>query len=197
MSNCYRVDNYVNRFLIPVMNVCNYIPAISSIVNLIHLIQKIDIYHMQCKGKMRNSLYIDYIKQKNTNICLILIIPVIGNLILVCFYTFKFFNKKNKISDGNKKIRSLVNHPAPTATSSDHSTVRGGGSSTIGGQEEEDMISLWQNEGEWFDPSILEFEEFAHLKEKASVKQFLSAHYPRYRENFSDCLDETALPYAF
>ncbi|MBS4168592.1 HEAT repeat domain-containing protein [Parachlamydia sp. AcF125] len=74
-------------FLLKADRVSDYIPAISTITNLIDLFQKCVVLPFKQKINVSKSHYYAYLKQKSFSRCVVLLLPVIGN-ILVAIYDF-------------------------------------------------------------------------------------------------------------
>jgi hypothetical protein len=66
--------------------VCDYIPGISTVSNLVNLFIKAVVH---CRGYSQNEHYFRYIDSKSWSRCLILLIPGIGNLIIIALHALK------------------------------------------------------------------------------------------------------------
>ena len=90
------VNNY---FFVKVDAACDYIPVVSTASNLIDLFQKCVILPLMNKQSIANNHYYTYLKEKNVSRCLVLLIPVIGNIIIkICDYRkFKLIQKDPSI----------------------------------------------------------------------------------------------------
>ncbi|MBS4168597.1 NACHT domain-containing protein [Parachlamydia sp. AcF125] len=93
-------------FLLKADRVSDYIPAISTITNLIDLFQKCVMLSFKQKASISKSHYYTYLKQKNFSRCIVLLLPVIGN-ILVAIYDFA--KSRPKHAD----VSLVVSQPVP------------------------------------------------------------------------------------
>lgn len=75
----------VNDFLVKADNVCDYIPVVSTVSNLIDLFQKYIILSVVDEQAIAENYYYTYLKEKNALYCFILLIPIIGNIIIKIF----------------------------------------------------------------------------------------------------------------
>ena len=88
MSNCISNTSYFFR---EADKVCDYIPFLSTISNLIDLFQKIIIIpliYIMNKDYIKNDRYYKHLDEKNFSRCLFLLVPVIGN---VCYGVIDMF----------------------------------------------------------------------------------------------------------
>ncbi|MBS4168595.1 HEAT repeat domain-containing protein [Parachlamydia sp. AcF125] len=74
-------------FLSKADRVSDYIPGVSTVTNLIDLFQKCAVLPFKQKANISKSHYYSYLKQKSFSRCVVLLLPVIGN-ILVAIYDF-------------------------------------------------------------------------------------------------------------
>ncbi len=72
----------IGHFLIKADNVCDYIPIVSSINNLIDLFQKYIVIPRMDNSSVANSHYYTHLQQKDFCRCIVLVFPVIGNVIV-------------------------------------------------------------------------------------------------------------------
>lgn len=89
--------NNISSSLIKADRFCDRIPVLSSINNLVDLVQKALIVPSKTSDSAQASRYFSYLNQKSAGRCAILMIPVIGNLIIGLFDFAK--EQKAKISD--------------------------------------------------------------------------------------------------
>jgi hypothetical protein len=72
--------SFDNKFFVKLDLVCDYIPVISTISNIVDLAQKALIYCFRADPRPISSYYFRHIKKKDVNDCVWLLIPVIGNI---------------------------------------------------------------------------------------------------------------------
>ncbi|MBS4168608.1 HEAT repeat domain-containing protein [Parachlamydia sp. AcF125] len=75
------------NFLLKADQVSDYIPVISTLTNLIDLFQKYVVLSRKQKVNVSKNHYYAHLQQKSFSRCIVLLIPVIGN-ILVAIYDF-------------------------------------------------------------------------------------------------------------
>jgi hypothetical protein len=85
--------NTVNNFFVKADNLCDYIPTVSTLSNLIDLFQKYVILPFISNQTIDNSHYYTHLKNKSILRSIVLLIPVIGNVI-VGIYDFGLNNRK-------------------------------------------------------------------------------------------------------
>ncbi|MBS4168307.1 HEAT repeat domain-containing protein [Parachlamydia sp. AcF125] len=69
-------------FLLKADQVSDYIPGVSTITNLIGLFQKYVMLSLKQRGDVSKSRYYKHLQQKSFSRCIVLLIPVIGNIII-------------------------------------------------------------------------------------------------------------------
>ncbi|MBS4168373.1 HEAT repeat domain-containing protein [Parachlamydia sp. AcF125] len=69
-------------FLLKADQISDYIPGLSTITNSIDLFQKYVVFPSKQKASISNSHYYTYLQQKSFSRCIVLLIPVIGNIII-------------------------------------------------------------------------------------------------------------------
>ena len=72
----------LQRTLVQIDEIADYIPIISTVTNLIDIVQKCLVIPMSSADSIRKSYYYSHLDQKSFARCLILCIPVIGNIII-------------------------------------------------------------------------------------------------------------------
>ncbi|MBS4168302.1 HEAT repeat domain-containing protein [Parachlamydia sp. AcF125] len=82
-------------FLVKADQVSDYIPGLSTIANLIDLFHKCAVLPAKQKANISNSHYYTYLQQKGFSRCVVLLIPVIGN-VSVAIYDFAKSKYKHK-----------------------------------------------------------------------------------------------------
>jgi hypothetical protein len=87
----------LRSFLVETDCVCDYVPFVSSLSNLVDLFQKSVILPFMAEKTILSNHYFEHLDQKKYLRCLILIIPVIGNLI-VGIYDFSLKNNEMTIT---------------------------------------------------------------------------------------------------
>lgn len=65
--------------------VCDYIPLVSSLTNLVDIFQKCVILSSKNRITIENNHYYEYLKDKSYARCIILLIPILGNIIVAIF----------------------------------------------------------------------------------------------------------------
>jgi Domain of unknown function (DUF4116) len=83
--------NEVGNFFVKADNVCDYIPAVSTLSNLTDLFQKCVVLPFVSTQSITNSHYYTHLKNKSILRCIILLIPVVGNIIVGIY---DFANRK-------------------------------------------------------------------------------------------------------
>jgi hypothetical protein len=91
----------VSNFLVKIDCFCDYVPFVSSVTNLIDLFQKCVILLLMDKSKIASSHYYKHLDQKSFSRCIVLVIPVIGNIIIGIY---DFSNKKESNVDHHDKV---------------------------------------------------------------------------------------------
>ena len=86
----------ISNFFMKTDNVCDYIPAVSTLSNLVDLFQKCVVLPRMSKQSIVNSHYYTHLKNKSILRCIILLIPVIGNVIVGIY---DFANRKYNDKD--------------------------------------------------------------------------------------------------
>lgn len=81
----------VNNSFVKANNVCDYIPAVSTLSNLADLFQKCVVLPFINNQTIVNSHYYTHLKNKPVLRCIVLLIPVIGNIIVGIY---DFANRK-------------------------------------------------------------------------------------------------------
>jgi hypothetical protein len=89
--------NNVPRVLVKIDNFCDYVPFVSSVINMVDLFQKCVILPLIQKSTVQASQYYKHLDQKSFARCALLMIPVFGNIIIG---VYDFSNRKygNKTS---------------------------------------------------------------------------------------------------
>ncbi len=70
------------NFLVKVDKVCDYIPIVSTATNLVNLFQKTVVLPFMDAETIASNHYYTYLNEKNVDRCIILTIPVIGNILV-------------------------------------------------------------------------------------------------------------------
>lgn len=73
-----RVDN----FLVKTDRICDYVPVVSTISNLTALFQKYFVFNVFSEDEIQANRYYAHLSQKSTSRCIVLLIPLIGNIIV-------------------------------------------------------------------------------------------------------------------
>lgn len=76
------VNNNINNFFVTVDCVCDYIPVVSTLNNLTDLFQKCVILPFMSDQVITKSHYFTHVQEKSILRCVILFIPIIGNIII-------------------------------------------------------------------------------------------------------------------
>ncbi|MBS4168593.1 HEAT repeat domain-containing protein [Parachlamydia sp. AcF125] len=76
--------------------VSDYIPGISTITNLVDLFQKCAVLPFKQKTNVSKSHYYTYLKQKSFSRCIVLLLPVVGNIIVA---TYDFAKRRPNYAD--------------------------------------------------------------------------------------------------
>ncbi|MBS4169054.1 ankyrin repeat domain-containing protein [Parachlamydia sp. AcF125] len=97
-------------FLLKADRIADYVPGLSTITNLIDLFQKYVMLPTKQKANISNNHYYSYLKQKSFSRCIVLLVPVIGN-ISVAIYDFA----KGKYN--HKEVAPTAVQPVPPFTS--------------------------------------------------------------------------------
>ncbi|MBS4168371.1 hypothetical protein [Parachlamydia sp. AcF125] len=92
-------------FLLKADQISDYVPVISTVTNLVALFQKSVVFSLKQKAAISESHYYSYLQQKSFSRCLVLLIPVIGN-IMVGIYDFA------KSQDSHKEATPTAVQPA-------------------------------------------------------------------------------------
>ncbi|MBA2369309.1 MAG: hypothetical protein H0V82_09840 [Candidatus Protochlamydia sp.] len=79
---------------------CDYLPLVSTATNMTHLFQKCVILPFMEASTISNSRFYSHLDQKNFTRCLILIVPFIGNLIIILYDFSHWYQKvENRIEE--------------------------------------------------------------------------------------------------
>lgn len=81
MENGFQIR--VNNFLVQADDICDAIPVVSTLSNLIGLFQKFVVIPLMSRSAVHNSHYYTYLNDKKIFRCIILLVPVIGNILVV------------------------------------------------------------------------------------------------------------------
>ncbi|MBS4168594.1 HEAT repeat domain-containing protein [Parachlamydia sp. AcF125] len=98
-------------FLLKADRVSDYIPGISTITSLIDLFQKCVVLPFKQKANISKNHYYTYLKQKSFSRCVVLLLPVIGN-ILIAIYDFA--KSRPKYADATLVVSQSVPLSAPS-----------------------------------------------------------------------------------
>ncbi|MBS4168300.1 hypothetical protein [Parachlamydia sp. AcF125] len=104
-------------FLVKADQVSDYIPGISTVTNLVDLFQKFVVLPSKQKANISKSHYYTYLQQKSFSRCLVLLIPVIGNIIIAV----DDFAKNNP---SHEDANLAVAQPAPVSAPQSSSNCR-------------------------------------------------------------------------
>jgi hypothetical protein len=74
--------NYINNFFIKTDILCDYIPVLSTLSNLTVLFQKSVVIPNLSAPTTQNNRYFTHIKDKSFTRCVILLIPLLGNILV-------------------------------------------------------------------------------------------------------------------
>lgn len=74
--------SHIGSLLVRADRFCDYVPVVSSIVNLFNLFQKCVVFPFQEKSVLLSSYYWKKIDKKSFVRCFLLLIPVVGNIII-------------------------------------------------------------------------------------------------------------------
>ena len=97
----------LSNILIVIDKTADYVPIVSSITNLVDLFQKC-IIHLGIKQKtVSNSHYYTHINSKKAVRCVILLIPVIGN-VSIGIFDYKNNKYKNNKKSQKQKKREII-----------------------------------------------------------------------------------------
>ena len=90
--------NSVNDFFVIADSICDYIPLVSTVSNLIDLFQKNVILSFIDKGTINDSHYFTHLKGKLDLRCVVLLIPLIGNIVIGIYdFANRKYNDKNQM----------------------------------------------------------------------------------------------------
>ena len=92
-------------FLVKADRVCDYVPLLSSVSNLVDLFQKCVVLPLMDKETIESNHYFKHLDQKSFLRCLVLVIPVFGNL-GVGIYDFSR-SENADISDDKAKVTPI------------------------------------------------------------------------------------------
>ena len=68
-----------NLIALRTMEICNYVPIVSTAMNLVHLFVKCVIMPLHAQNPTQNRYY-NHLNNKSFSECIVLLIPVIGNI---------------------------------------------------------------------------------------------------------------------
>ena len=77
--------------------VCDYIPVVSSLTNLIDIFQKCVILSFKNQITIENNHYYEHLKNKSYIRCIILLIPILGNIIVFILDLVNKRRTENKV----------------------------------------------------------------------------------------------------
>ncbi len=89
-----KIDDDFNSFLKRADTVCDYIPVVSTVTNLVDLFQKC-VLSFTNPTKIEKDRYYSHLKDKSTKRCLLLLLPGVVNL-AVGIYDFSHRKKKKR-----------------------------------------------------------------------------------------------------
>jgi len=78
----------ISNVLIQVDNVCDYIPVVSSVTNLVVIFQKYVVMPNLKESNIVNNHYFIHLQNKNTVRCVVLLLPVLGNIFVAIYVLF-------------------------------------------------------------------------------------------------------------
>lgn len=103
--------NDIRSRLIQVDNVCDYIPFVSTLTNLVDLFQQCVIFSNMSLQSIAASSYHRHLYNKSTFRCIALLVPVIGNIVVGFFdfadseYDNKEFQKRYFLSHDPSELK--------------------------------------------------------------------------------------------
>lgn len=97
----------VSSFLVKADKICDYCPVLSSCSNLVDLCYKSFVFSSLNKTQIQQDRYYQHLDQKSVFRCLILMVPILGNvLIALCdFISWIFTDSKQPSPFSDGKIR--------------------------------------------------------------------------------------------
>lgn len=114
----------VSSFLVKADHFCDYVPVVSSVVNLINLFQKCVVFPFKDHTAILSNYYYKKIDKKSFFRCILLMIPVIGNLIVAVHDCTKKKNYKMIIIDPAKKTAETKKKENPTVSIDEIDTIQ-------------------------------------------------------------------------
>ena len=90
--------NNVNNFLVIADNTCDYVPFISTANNLIDLFLKCVVLPFLSREEIASSHYYTHLEMKSIFRCVVLLIPVIGNIIVGIYDFIKHKQKDSMLA---------------------------------------------------------------------------------------------------
>lgn len=100
--------NNVSRSLIKIDNCLDYIPFVSTVSNIVVLFLKCQLSHVP-RSKITDHYY-KYLKDKSCTRCIVLLLPVTGNIIILIYDSIKNKNTNISISYSNSGNNSTLKH---------------------------------------------------------------------------------------
>lgn len=96
--------NNIRYFFVKKDNFCDYIPVISTASNLFDIFQKTLYVDNLDKKTINNDHYYKHLKQKSNLRCIILLIPIFGNIAIGIydFVTWKYHDKEMMLAEVQK-----------------------------------------------------------------------------------------------
>ncbi|HSX12421.1 MAG TPA: DUF4116 domain-containing protein [Rhabdochlamydiaceae bacterium] len=95
----------IRNFLIKADNICDYVPFLSTITNLIDIFQKaVIIPSMKKSTTVSSRYYYTHLNEKNFSRCIALLVPILGNIIVAIY---DFVNSLQQITPKKSKALAL------------------------------------------------------------------------------------------
>ncbi len=101
--------NSVNSRLIDAYTICDYVPLVRGMTNIIHIIAKIFIkYISPAKSGYLKYFYATHIKDKSASPCVTLIVPVLNIALVIYYYSNRKYDNPDWMLDAIKKDSSQI-----------------------------------------------------------------------------------------
>lgn len=98
----------VHSLLVRLDKNCDYIPVVSTLSNLVDLFQKYAVIPLISESKLKDHRYYTHLNQKSIVDCLLMAIPVIGNI-------FAYYRPQQRKTDDQKVKPQDLNPQEPKA----------------------------------------------------------------------------------
>ncbi len=104
--------NGVSNLLVSTSYVCEFIPLVSSATNLVELFLKCAVLPFMDKATIASNHYYKHIDEKSFSRCILLVIPIIGNIIVGIYDLYmKNFDSKQDMNALEQQVKAIAQTP--------------------------------------------------------------------------------------